>query len=238
MSNLKSDRICLVDQYWVVLLWTLPHAKLQCLGDIISSVLQFHDWIPASNKIIMQKSSIMLRKTSLGLNIASQEICRCSVSEHRTWSTSWSWFSLVSLRSISRFRSIILIAYNLLSSVLRHSFTCTLRTYRGQTIWFFRCSRIAFFMMCQRHQEEVVQFQRNYLPNIHRPNIFNFSTRHHHSFSCVSVFLLLRTQGWPYHSCHSQVIWWQCIGSRICTHSFQNTQSRHFRLPQIPRLNI
>ena len=142
MWILKVIDICLVDQYWVVLLWTLPHAKLQCLGDIISSVLQFHDWIPASNNIIMQKSSIMLRKTSLGLNIASQEICRCSVSEYRTWSTSWSWFSLVSLRSISRFRSIILIAYNLLSSVLRHSFTCTLRTHRGQIIWFFRCPRI------------------------------------------------------------------------------------------------
>lgn len=181
----------------------------------------------------------MLRKTSLGLNIASQEICRCSVSEHRTWSTSWSWFSLVSLRSISRFRSIILIAYNLLSSVLRHSFTCTLHIYRGQIIWFFRCPRILRSLQCFKGTKKKLSNSSVIIcPIFTGPISLIFSTRHHHSFSCVSVFLLLRTQGWPYHSCHSQVIWWQCIGSRICTHSLWNTQSRHFhfRLPQIPRL--
>ena len=138
-------------------------------------------YITSSSK----KSSIMLRKTSLGLNIASQEICRCSVSEHRTWSTSWSWFSLVSLRSISRFRSIILIAYNLLSSVLRHSFTCTLHIYRGQIIWFFRCPRILRSLQCFKGTKKKLSNSSVInLPNIYRLNIFNF-------FNPTSSFVLM-----------------------------------------------
>lgn len=42
----------------------------------------------------------------------------------------------------------------------------------------------AFFTKLQRHQEEVVQFQCNNLPNIYRPNIFNF-------FNPTSSFVLM-----------------------------------------------